>query len=76
MIILPPYSLNTFFAKIDLSRGGSVFYEETQDTMLISRSTREVRNAFPNQPAFNPESLFIVTWFQVFSIDVNIPGVS
>ena len=55
-----------FFTVAGLSRGGSVLYLETQDSQLISRSTREVNTAFPNlQSAFTPVNLFIATWLQV-----------
>ncbi len=69
--------LEPFSTSIDLSRGGSVLYLETRDSQLISRSASEVSIAFPDQqPAFTPEFLFIATWLEVFSIDMNIPGVS
>lgn len=50
---------------INPSRGGLVFYRETQDDLLFTRATNEVRTAFPNHPTFTPVSLFIATWLQV-----------
>ena len=60
--------LAPFFSHVALppSRGGPVLYGETQDPVLLLRSAIEVNTAFPDlQPAFNPVSLFIVTWLQV-----------
>ena len=58
--------LSLFFGTVNLSRGGSILYLDTQDSQFISRFTREVRNAFPDlQSAFTPVYLFIATWLQI-----------
>ncbi len=68
-----PPLLAPLYGDVDPSRGGLVLYRETQDPQLISRYANEVSTstAFPNQPTFNPESLFIATWFHVPSISRN-----
>ncbi len=72
-----PPVLAPFLVDIDPSRGGLVLYRETQDHQLISRYASEVNNAFPDlQPAFNPVSLFIATWFHVPSHSASVTGVS
>ncbi len=74
----PPTTFNSidpFFTSITLSKGGSVLYGETQDSQLLERSASEVNNAFPGL-SFTPVSLFIVTWFQVSSGNLAVPGVS
>ncbi len=66
-----PPLLAPLLADVDPSRGGLVLYGETQDPQLIFRSAREVTAAFPDQPAFSPVSLFIATWLQVTSFDID-----
>ncbi len=67
--------IDPFSTSIDLSRGGSVLYGETQDPQLLERSAGEVNNAFPGL-SFTPMSLFISMWFQVSSANLTVPGVS
>lgn len=45
--------------------GGTVWYRETSNSLLLSRFRDEIRAAFPNQREFIPTSLFIVTWDHV-----------
>ena len=45
--------------------GGTVWYRETSNSLLLSRFRDEIHAAFPNQREFIPTSLFIVTWDHV-----------
>ncbi len=70
---IPPI-LAPFLSDANTSDAGLVLYRETQDPVLISRYADEVNTAFPNQTAFTPVYLFIVTWLQVAPFDMD--GVS
>ena len=45
--------------------GGTVWYRESSNSLLLSRFKDEIQAAFPNQRVFTPTSLFIVTWDHV-----------
>ena len=48
----------------------SVYYRETNQSLLLTRATQETRRAFPNIIDFNATHLFIVTWVIVDPEDV------
>ena len=45
--------------------GGTVWYRETSNTMLLTRFQNEIQSAFQGQRDFVPISLFIATWDHV-----------
>ena len=59
MIIAP------FWADIDTSRIGRVFYRQTTDPSLLARATSEIRAAFPTSRNVTIINLLIVTWNSV-----------
>jgi len=54
-----------FFADVDISLSGNVYYRETQDPSLLNKAAQEIHKAFPSEQHFRPESVFIVTWDDV-----------
>ncbi|ELT91752.1 hypothetical protein CAPTEDRAFT_173985 [Capitella teleta] len=54
-----------FFADVDTSLSGYVYYRETQDQTLLALASRQLWQAFPARRDFQPRALFIVTWDQV-----------
>lgn len=54
-----------FWADIDTTRGGTVWYRETTDAVLLDRATDEVRNNYPNFFRFKASWVFIATWDRV-----------
>ena len=59
--ILAPY-----WADLDTTHGGAVYYEELFDDATLERATSDVRKAYPYSAAdFYAESAFVVTWHNV-----------
>lgn len=54
-----------FWADVDTTRGGVVWYRESKDAGLLARATTDVRKAVLNQPRFTASWLFIATWDNV-----------
>ena len=54
-----------FWADIDTTRGGTVWYRETTDKQLLDRATDEVRAYFPKFMKFRASWIFIATWDHV-----------
>lgn len=54
-----------YWADVDLTATGQVFYRQTNDTALLAASNREIRAAFPSSQDINFTNLFIVTWYGV-----------
>ncbi|KAL8607394.1 hypothetical protein ACOMHN_024419 [Nucella lapillus] len=54
-----------FLADVDTSVTGTVLYRETQDDDLLRRAAADVQSHFSGKAAFQPLSLFIVTWDKV-----------
>ena len=68
-----------FYADIDTSATGEVWYRQTTDQALLDRANMQIRNAFPLQPQFTATNLIIATWDHVGYFDgksdrVSIPG--
>ncbi|WAR19053.1 NDG-like protein [Mya arenaria] len=54
-----------FFADVDLTQGGNVFYRETNEEALLQRAGADVQGHFSQFPDFEPLGLFIATWDKV-----------
>ena len=58
--IIAPY-----WADVDLTGIGEVYYRQTDNSILLARATNEIKAAFPASQNVNVTSLFIVTWDSV-----------
>lgn len=54
-----------YWADVDLTATGQVFYRQTNDSAQLARSTREIQEAFPSSQNVTMTSLFIITWYGV-----------
>ena len=54
-----------FWADIDFSKTGNVFYRQTTDPDLLARATNEIKLAFPTSSKAKIKNLLIVTWDEV-----------
>lgn len=61
--------LAPFWADVDTTVAGNVWYRQSSTQALLDRANMEIRNAFPLQPTFTATDLFIVTWDQVGFFD-------
>ena len=53
-----------FWADIDTSRRGNVWYHESSNPISLKRANKEIQRAYPGVQ-YKAESLFIVTWEHV-----------
>ena len=51
-----------FWADVDISGTGEVYYRQTNDSVLLARATNEIQTAFPMSLNVEITNLFIVTW--------------
>ena len=58
----PNQFIAPFWANVDISGTGEVYYRQTNDSLLIARATDEIQTAFPMSHNVEITSLFIVTW--------------
>ena len=68
--------LAPFWADVDTTATGNVWYRQSSTQTLLDRANMEIRNAFPLQPTFTATDLFIVTWDQVGYFDSKSDRVS
>ena len=54
-----------FWADVDTTKGGDVFYRETTDPNLLQQATDGVTAAFVDHRQFKATWLFITTWYEV-----------
>ena len=54
-----------FFANINTTTNGGVFFRETEERTLLVRATNDVRRSFAYEKGFQATSLFIATWVKV-----------
>ena len=54
-----------FWADVDTTRGGVVYYRETQDLAIRTRASEEIRKYFVRQRRFLAKWVMIVTWLNV-----------
>ena len=69
-----PFGYNmiaAFFADIDTTYAGTVYYRETQNQTLLQKAGQVIQNNFENYYNFIPESLFVATWDNVGYFDAN-----
>ena len=69
-------SIYVFFADVDTSSLGQVFYRESTDPVLLDSAQTIVESLLPAFSATPPTSLFIATWFYVGYFDNNDDRVS
>lgn len=62
LIIAPLY------ANVDTRRGGTVWYRESRDPLLLKKSADRI-NALYKKNKFKPQTLFIATWDQVAHVN-------
>ena len=58
--IIAPY-----WADVDISGTGQIFYRQSTDPSLLARATSEIQAAFPASENMTIQSLAIVTWDKV-----------
>jgi len=68
--IIAPY-----WADVDLTQVGQVFYRQTADPSLLARATSEIRAAFSNSQQVTIKHLLIATWNGVGYYDGNFDKV-
>ena len=54
-----------FWADVDTTNGGQVFYRETTDSQLLKRATNDVTATFVDHRKFKATWLFVATWYEV-----------
>ena len=74
--VMGPGLVAPFWADVDTRGTGEVYYRETNDTLLLSNVTLEIRRDFENFTDFTPTTLFIATWDEVGYFDNNTDLVS
>ena len=52
--------LAPFWADVDVTRGGTIFYRETTNYTLLNKTSVDIQNAISS--TFFPTHLFIATW--------------
>ena len=56
MIIAP------FLADVDIGDGGTIFYRQSTNTILLERIRKELLSLDPGLYTFSPTHIFIATW--------------
>jgi len=51
-----------YWADVDTSGTGRIYYRQTTNSTLLARATNEIQRAFPMSQNVNITSLLIVTW--------------
>ena len=54
--------ISPFWANIDTSRNGRIYYRNTTDVTLLRRAQFRLQDIFPSAGGFSPRYLFIATW--------------
>ena len=65
-----------FWADVDTSATGEVWYRQTTDQTLLDRANMQINNAFPLQTQFTATNLIIATWDHVGYFDSKSDRVS
>jgi len=65
-----------FWADVDITGTGDIYYRQTTDRSLLARATREIRAAFPEYHHNDITNLFIATWHSVGYFRGNTDKVS
>ena len=58
-------SIAPFYANVDITGTGNVFYRQTADTNLLTRATNEIQSASLASTNASIKNLLIVTWNDV-----------
>ena len=59
-----------YWAPVNLSRGGQVYYRVTNDSALLEQAQEHILELFPDlQDLFEPLQLLVVTWYKVMEAD-------
>lgn len=61
--------ISPFFADVDITLSGNVYYRETQDPSLLNKVAQDIQKAFPQRYDFRPRSLLIATWDSVAAFE-------
>ena len=56
------YLAAAFWADIDTSIAGNVWFRQSTAPELLTRASNDVQQGFPLLPRFTPTHLFIATW--------------
>ncbi|VVC93154.1 unnamed protein product [Leptidea sinapis] len=62
---LPYPSIAAFYANIDTTESGNVYYRETNESYVLQKAEESVQNNFHEYYDFKPKSVFIATWIDV-----------
>jgi hypothetical protein len=54
-----------FWADVDTSNGGVIYYRETQDIGIRTRASEEIEKYFVRQSRFSAKWVMVVTWLDV-----------
>ena len=54
-----------YWADVDLTGTGQVYYRQTKNPVLLARVTNEIHRAFPSSKNSTVVNLLIVTWADV-----------
>ena len=54
-----------YWADVDTTGTGQIYYRQTTDSTLLARATNEIRMGFPTYPNVNVTNLLIATWDSV-----------
>ena len=65
-----------YWADVDTTGTGQVWYRETDNRQLLDRAQREINRVFSQQRNFVPINLFIATWDHVGYYNGNTDKVS
>ncbi|KAL5015499.1 hypothetical protein ScPMuIL_009769 [Solemya velum] len=65
-----------FWGDVDTERGGTIWYRESTDPILLNRATADVRRYFPDQIRFSAAWVFIATWENVPFYGASNTGLS
>ncbi|XP_047530090.1 nidogen [Vanessa atalanta] len=62
---LPYPSIAAFYANIDTTQSGEVYYRETNESHVLVKAEESVQNNFHDYYDFRPTSVFIASWIDV-----------
>ena len=54
-----------FWADVDTTKGGNIYYRESQDLSILTRASAEVRKYDVSQRRFSAKWVLIATWLKV-----------
>jgi len=54
-----------YWAHADITSAGTVFYRETNNSILLFSTANVIGSVFPEFSDFSPTTLFIATWDEI-----------